>query len=150
YLIQDVFGFSNAGGVYRAHDCERGKKVVIKEARPHVNTGCDGYDAVELLMKEFRLLQKLSGTGIAPQPVALFKEWEHWFLVEEYIEGTSMASHSAAHNVLLRTRPTADNYSEWCANFRALCASLANIMNVLHGHKVVFGDLSTNNLIVIK
>ncbi|HEV8492205.1 MAG TPA: class III lanthionine synthetase LanKC [Candidatus Angelobacter sp.] len=149
YKIQDVLDFSNAGGVYRAIDQQTGKKVVIKEARPCINSTFDGYDAVELLKKEYRLLTVLKDTGIAPQPVDLFKEWEHWFLVEEYIEGDSMGAHSAQHNVLFRTRPRAEQYEEWYATFRSVCISLAKIMDVLHAHQIVFADLSINNLIVL-
>lgn len=150
YVIEDVFGFSNAGGVYRARDLQTGKQVVIKEARPCVSAAGDGCDAVDLLKKEYRLLERVMDARIAPQPVQLFQEWEHWFLVEEHIDGISMASHSALHNVLLRTRPADHNYKEWYETFRVLCASLTRIMDVLHQRNIVFGDLSTSNLIVLK
>lgn len=149
YQIEDVLDFSNAGGVYRAIDRQTGKKVVIKEARPCINSTFDGYDAVELLKKEYRLLTVLKDSGIAPQPVDLFKEWEHWFLVEEYIEGVSMGVHSSQHNVLLRTRPRTEQHKEWYETFRSVSISLAKIMEVLHQHQIVFADLSINNLIVV-
>src|SRR5215831_4235575 len=148
YQIENVLGYSNAGGVYRARDAETGKKVIIKEARPHVNTSFNGYGAIEMLMKEHRLLSRLSDTGIAPSPVDLFQEWEHWFLVEENIEGMLMSTHSAAHNVLLRTRPTREDYQRWYETFRSLCLSLVKIVNVLHSRNIVFADLSTSNLII--
>lgn len=150
YLVEDAFGFSSAGGVYRAQDIETGRYVVIKEARPFITAGGDQCDAVDLLKKEYRLLERLQDTGIAPRPIQLFQEWEHWFLVEELIDGVSMASHSAAHSVLLRTRPTPEAFKEWHDNFRKLCASLARIIDVLHQRNIVFGDLSTGNLIVVK
>jgi serine/threonine protein kinase len=149
YQIHDVLDFSNAGGVYRAIDQQTGKQVVIKEARPCINSTFDGYDAVELLKKEYRLLTVLKETGIAPQPIDIFKEWEHWFLVEEFIEGSSMGVHSAQNNVLLRTRPSPEQYEEWYATFRSVGISLARIMDVLHQHQIVFADLSINNLIVV-
>lgn len=150
YVIEDVLSFSNSGGVYSGFDRETGNRVVIKEARPGINAASDGYDAVQLLKKEYRLLQQLSDTGAAPQPYDLFQEWEHWFLVEEHIEGISMASHSASHNVLLRTRPKEEDYEKWYESFRALCASLASIMEMLSQRKIVFADLSTSNLLVVK
>lgn len=148
YLVQDVLGFSNAGGVYKGRDSLTGRQVVIKEARPGVNATSDGYDAVSLLKKEYRLLELLADAEIAPRPVELFQEWEHWFLVEDFIEGVSLASHSASQNILLRTRPAARDYEEWYKTFCALAASLARIMDVLHSRGIVFGDLSTTNLIV--
>jgi serine/threonine protein kinase len=149
YQIEQVLAFSNAGGVYRALDRQTGRPVVLKEARPCVNSTLKDYDAVELLKKEFRLLTVLQDSGIAPQPVELFHEWEHWFLVEEYIPGTSLAAHCAEHNVLLRTRPQPEHYTEWYTTFREICLGLANIIDVLHQRGIVFADLSTSNLMVL-
>lgn len=148
YTVETALSFSSAGGVYSARDNQTGKKVVVKEARPCINATEDGYDAVELLKKEHRLLSVVAGTGIAPQPIELFQEWEHWFLTEEFVEGTPMGRHSAANNILLRTRATARECQEWCAMFTGLCAALMDIVRLLHDRGIVFGDISTNNLIV--
>ncbi|MGZ4853623.1 MAG: class III lanthionine synthetase LanKC [Candidatus Angelobacter sp.] len=148
YEVEDVLSFSNAGGVYLATDRSTGRKVVIKEARPCVNPIATGYDAIELLKKEYRLLVRIQHTGIAPEPLDLFEEWEHWFLVEEFIEGVSLASHSAEHNVLLRTRPSAEDFSQWQRTFLSICGNLFSIIEALHSHNIVFSDLSTNNVIV--
>ncbi len=148
YEIEDVLDFSNAGGVYRALDTHTGRKVVIKEARPCVNATPDGYDAVESLKKEYRLLNVLKEAGIAPAPLELFQEWEHWFLVEEFVAGLSLAAHSAQHNVLLRTRPSQKDFEDWYERFRGICSGLARILKTLHDHGIVFADLSINNLIV--
>lgn len=148
YWIETAISFSSAGGVYFARDEKTGKRVVVKEARPCINAVSDDYDAIELLKKEHRLLTVVADTGIAPQPVDLFQEWEHWFLVEEFIEGTAMSRHSAAHNILLRTRPTQSDYDNWRAMFSQLAENLVKIVDTLHARKIVFADLSTNNLIV--
>jgi class III lanthionine synthetase len=148
YEIETALSFSSAGGVYLAQDCETGNKVVIKEARPCINAASDACDATDLLKKEYRLLQRVADTGVAPRPVDLFQEWEHWFLVEEYIAGVPMGRHSAAHNILLRTRPSEQDCSEWRAMFSRLAENLVRIVNTLHGRNIVFSDLSTNNLIV--
>lgn len=147
YEIQSALEFSNAGGVYLALDRHTGMNVVVKEARPFVNETTDGYNAVELLKKEFQILTVLADARIAPQPVELFQEWEHWFLVEEYIEGTPMSAH-AAHSLLLRTRPDSESCMAWYETFRALAGSLADVIRTLHSRNVVFADLSPNNLII--
>ena len=148
YTIEKAIAFSNAGGVYYARDNHIGRKVVIKEARPCVNATAENYDAVDLLKKEHRLLTVVADTGIAPQPLDLFQEWEHWFLVEEFIEGTAMSHHSAASNILLRTRMTERDCREWNAMFSKLCANLIRILKILHSRQIVFADLSPSNLIV--
>src|SRR5262249_51695869 len=142
YRIETAISFSSSGGVYLAHDNKTGKKVIVKEARPWINGAADDYDAVELLKKEYRLLKVVGDTGIAPQPVDLFQEWEHWFLVEEFIEGIAMGRHSAAHNILQRTRPTEHDYDEWRAMFTRLAENLMAIVTILHSRKIVFADLS--------
>jgi serine/threonine protein kinase len=147
YLIEKAIAFSSAGGVYCARDNLTGRKVVVKEARPCINA-TNKYDAVGLLKKEHRLLDVLAVTDVAPQPVDLFQEWEHWFLVEEFIEGAVMGRHSAANNILLRTRATAREREEWRTMFAGLCVDLIRILNVLHNRDIVFADLSPNNLIV--
>ena len=148
YTIEKALAFSNAGGVYHARDNHTGRRVVIKEARPCVNATTEDYDAVDLLKKEHRLLTVVADTGIAPQPLDLFQEWEHWFLVEEFIEGTAMSHHSAASKIPLRTRMTERDCREWNAMFSRLCANLITILKILHSRQIVFADLSPGNLIV--
>lgn len=148
YTIEKAVAFSNAGGVYHARDNHTGGKVIIKEARPCVNATTDDYDAIDLLKKEHRLLTAVADTGIAPQPLDLFQEWEHWFLVEEFIEGTAMSHHSAASNILLRTRMTESDCRAWNAMFSRLCSNLIRILKTLHSREIVFSDLSPGNLIV--
>lgn len=149
YEITDVMAFSSAGGVYLAKDHQTGRKVVVKEARPHISPGKGCDDAIELLEKEHRLLTILCDTEVAPKPVDFFQEWEHWFLVEEFIAGVTLASHSAEHGILLRTRPSAEDFQSWSATFSSLSCNLIKIVEVLHQHGIIFGDLSPNNLLVI-
>ncbi len=149
YEIESVIDFSNAGGVYKAFDHVSQRPVLIKEARPFINESPDGRDAIAQLKKEYRLLAAVADTGIAPVPVDLFQEWEHWFLVEEYIDGMVLSSHSAAHNVLLRTRPGQIDFEEWHRIFREICLNLIRIVEVLHDRGIVFADLSPSNVMVL-
>ncbi|HLJ27751.1 MAG TPA: class III lanthionine synthetase LanKC [Candidatus Angelobacter sp.] len=148
YEVEDVLSFSNAGGVYLATDRSTGKRVVIKEARPCVNPTANGYDAVQLLKKEYRLLALIEHACIAPKPIDLFEEWEHWFLVEEFVEGLPLASHSGEHNILLRTRAAEEDFLVWRKTFFSVCANLFAALEALHDHNIVFADLSTNNVII--
>jgi serine/threonine protein kinase len=148
YEVLDVLGFSNAGGIYYALDNQTGKRVVIKEARPCVNPMAHGDDARELLKKEYRLLSLIEHTDLAPRPVELFEEWEHLFLVEEFIPGLTLACHSAEHNVLLRTRPAQEDYRRWHETFLSVCTGLFTALETLHQHNIVFADLSTSNILV--
>jgi class III lanthionine synthetase len=145
YFVDRVLFFSNSGGVYLATDRETDQRVVIKEARPHVTLT---EDAVALLKKEHRILTKLQETGIAPQPIDFFQDWEHHFLVEEYIEGIPLTTYSARHNVTLLTRPTLKDTVEFYESFKKIFSQVARIIDLLHQRNLVFGDLSPNNIII--
>lgn len=147
YAIETAVSFSSAGGVYIARDQKTGNKVVVKEARPLIQSGED-HDAVTLLKKEHRLLTVLADTGMAPQPIDLFQEWEHWFLVEEFLEGVSIGQHAAASSLLLRTRTTLAERNQWSERFSRIGSELVRVLGVLHSHGIVFGDLSTTNIII--
>jgi serine/threonine protein kinase len=148
YQITGVLEFSNAGGVYRALDRKTGKKVVVKEARQHISSHGGDCNAVGLLQKEHRLLTLLAHSGISPQPYDLFEEWDHWFLVEEFIDGIPLARQVAEHSILLRTRPSPADFDLWFEKFHSLFRNLAHLVDIVHRHGIVFGDLSPNNLLL--
>jgi serine/threonine protein kinase len=148
YKIETVLAFSNSGGVYLATDAEEGQRVVIKEARPLTNLYLNGQDAIALLKKEHRLLSKLRETGIAPVPLDFFKEWEHYFLVQEYIDAVPLRGSSVDHNVVLRPRPTKADLERFCDYFKRTYSQIARMVQTLHRHNVVFTDLSHNNVLV--
>lgn len=148
YLVKNVLGFTNSGGVYIADDTETGEEVLIKEARPFVTFG---EDATKLLEKEFRLLSKIAEAGeeIAPRPIDFFQDWEHHFLVQELIQGVQLRAYSAMHNVTLLTSPGVDDMERYFADFRQIFRQLARILQVLHGLDIVFSDLSPSNVLIL-
>jgi serine/threonine protein kinase len=145
YLVKSSLNFSNSGGVYVAQDTETGQEVVIKEARPFVDTI---EDTVSLLKKEYRILSKIANLKIAPQPIDLFQDWEHFFLVQEYIKGGSIQGYSARNNITLRLHPTIEDTRTFYGNFRTIILQLAEIIKALHECGIVFSDLSPGNLIL--
>ncbi len=87
YIIETALSCSNAGGVYLATRKKDNLKVIIKEARP--NAGLDGavQDALTRQKNEYDALKKLQNVSGVVNLVEYFQEWEHYFLVEEFIEG---------------------------------------------------------------
>lgn len=149
YKIDSVLTFSTSGGVYTATDRETGEKVLIKEARPLTNQSPRGTDAVWLLKKEHRLLKKVQHTGVAPRPIDFFADWEHFYLVEEFVEGRTLRGHNAVHSLPLRTRPEAEHAAEFFAQYRDLYKKIATALQALHDHGIVFSDMSHYNVIVM-
>ena len=151
YKIESVLAFSNSGGVYLATDRHSDKRVVIKEARPFTNVSTRGLDAVQLLKKEHRILANLNGLDIAPQAIDYFFDWEHAYLVEDYLEGArDFRSYMSGVSLTLRTRPAREDahrfFDRYCEVFRQLVA----IMQELHRRHIVFGDLSMANVMVTR
>jgi serine/threonine protein kinase len=146
YLIKRAIAFSNSGGVYIAEDRETNKDVVIKEARPHTVQDTLNNDAVKRLKKEYDILQMFRETGISPQPVELFQEWENFFLVEEFIEGEDLRNFILGQTPLMRVNPSLEDSRKYYEAFTKILSSFIQVVDMLHQHGVVFGDLSPNNI----
>ena len=149
YVITGVMGHSNTGGVYTATDQHTGQTVVVKEARPHTNINPSGNDAIVQLQKEHRLLQKLSGTGLAPEALDFFTEWEHAFLVQEMIEGSALRGYAARKSKIIRTRIDPQQVKDWFEQLKKLSLGIVRCIHGLHQQGVVFGDLSPNNIMLL-
>lgn len=152
YVVQSVLTYSNSGGVYLATDNETGDTVVIKEGRPFTNPTPTGDDAVALLRKEYRLLQKVEAAGIAPRPIDFFTDWEHSYLVEEYLGNVPtlrMYYGSASRNITLLTKVTPEAVQEFWQEYKRIFSQLARLLEILHSHGIVFMDLSLNNILVV-
>jgi hypothetical protein len=149
YVIESALVFSNSGGVYTALDRETGETVIIKEARPLSNVSPRGTDSVWLLKKEHRLLTVLEDAEIAPRPVDFFKDWEHYYLVEEFVKGTILRGFTAEFTLGLRTRATLEYAREFYDRYRRVFVRLAEVVQILHERRIVFGDLSHYNVMVL-
>ncbi|HEU5229679.1 MAG TPA: class III lanthionine synthetase LanKC [Ktedonobacteraceae bacterium] len=148
YEVESVLKSSVAGGVYCATDHLTGQQVVIKEARRAVGADKQGRDAVDYLQREYRLLQKLQHTGVTAQPIDLFWEWEHLFLVEEYIAGIDLGDLTIASLPFGKVQQTAHDIAAYVEKLRAIWLHLAQGLVLLHELDVVHGDVTIRNIIV--
>ncbi|APG03593.1 hypothetical protein BJI69_06510 [Luteibacter rhizovicinus DSM 16549] len=145
YRVYEALAFSSAGGVYLADDLDEGRRVVIKEARPFVGAG---ETAKESLRKEFRLLRCLAPLRIAPMPIAHFEEWEHSFLVEEYLRGDTLRLWLGRRYPWLKTRATRDDVARFLIDVVTVYSRIADAVERVHAVGVSLGDLSFHNIIV--
>jgi serine/threonine protein kinase len=145
YIVKYPLGYSNSGGIYVAEDAETGNDVVVKEARPNLSTA---ENSIALLEKEYRLLSKVAHTGFVPKPLDFFQDWEHSFLVIELLQGTSLGSYSARHNLTHFTHPTVEYTREFLRKFKTIFGQLAEILRTIHAHNIVITDFSPNNVII--
>ena len=145
YLVKSSMSYTNSGGVYVAEDTQTGQQVVIKEARPLVDSV---ESTVSLLQKEHRLLAKIAHLKFAPQPIDFFQDWEHFFLVQEHIKGIGIHNYIVRNSITLLYKPTLEDARVFYESFKTIMLQLAEIVKALHECGIVFSDMSPGNLIL--
>jgi serine/threonine protein kinase len=150
YEVESALRHTNTGGIYLARDNQTNRRVVIKEARPKTNVDSNGVESVNLLQKEYRLMQKLADLEIGPQPIDFFEEWEHTFLVEEFLDGMTLRQHAVLHNVTRTAHPTVEHAADFYEAFKPVFLGLNEIVRRLTESGVVFRDLSPTNVLILK
>ncbi len=150
YEILEVLQTSNAGGAYRARDTASGRTVFLKEARAHNGYTADGVSAQERLRREHEVLGVLhaSAPGLCPEPLGYFTEWEHEFLVTEYIQGTPLRTWIGHSSPLIRADWAKQDVEAYFDGCRRVLSCLDDAIERLHGLGYRFGDLSPGNAIV--
>jgi tRNA A-37 threonylcarbamoyl transferase component Bud32 len=149
YSIDRALHFSNGGGVYAGTHLPTGENVVLKEARPYAGLAWDRADAVARLGRERDTLQRLAGLDVVPALRDYFTLGDHHFLVEDFVEGSTLASQ------IVRRFPVgllgagdetaAVGYASWALD---MCARVEAAVAQLHERGVVIGDLSATNVLV--
>ncbi|NID16450.1 class III lanthionine synthetase LanKC [Luteibacter yeojuensis] len=145
FRIRKALSFSSAGGIYVGEDLDEGRQVIIKEARPFIG---GGDTATAALRKEFRLLRRLAPLRVAPMPIAHFREWEHSYLVEEFIDGDTLRCWLARRYPWLKTRATRDDAQRYLREVAEVFTRFAEALELVHDIGVSMGDLSFHNCIV--
>ena len=151
YLVESAIFVSNAGGIYEATDRDNDRKVIIKERRPFVDlTEEYKIDSVELLKNEYNILKELENCEFVPKVFDFFKEWEHYFLVLEHIEGYPLSNFRADEdfNILLKTNITYDEVEKFYFKFKKIAHNIVNAIEAIHKYGVIISDISPNNIIV--
>ncbi|CAM5552917.1 class III lanthionine synthetase LanKC [Streptomyces atroolivaceus] len=148
YTVTEALQFSNAGGIYLAEDRETGRRVVLREARPHCGLDAAGDDAVTRLTREHQALTVLAGLDCVPQVYGVRTVWEHHFLIEEHIEGNTLLEEIVARFALVRGADSADELAPYVAWTEAVTDQLSRALEAIHARGLRFGDLHPSNIIV--
>ncbi|MEV0256610.1 class III lanthionine synthetase LanKC [Streptomyces sp. NPDC050732] len=148
YRIEKALHFSNGGGVYAGTDTRDGRKVVLKEGRPHAGLAADGADAVARLERERDALEKLSGLGVAPEVRDWFLLDGHRFLVMDFLEGSTLNSFFAHRHPLCTSEPDPAAISEYTAWALRMHHAVEEAVAAVHERGVVFNDLHLFNIMV--
>ncbi|TWF96985.1 class III lanthionine synthetase LanKC [Kitasatospora viridis] len=150
YEITAALRHSNAGGSYLGQHRATGRKVFVKEARAHNGLSPDGSCAQERLRREHRTLVALhaAAPGLAPEPLGYLREWEHEFLVTEFLGGTSLHEWTARHAPVARAAATREQFAAYYARCTRLAEQLERAVGRLHELGYAFGDLNSRNVLV--
>ncbi|MEK4500544.1 class III lanthionine synthetase LanKC [Bacillus sp. FSL R12-0069] len=145
YKIETALSFSNAGGVYLATRKKDNLKVIIKEARP--SAGLDGaaQDALARQKIEYDALKKLKDVPGVVNLIDYFQEWEHYFLVEEFIEGRDLRQWIAQDFPFFRDSNSMSNHAE---NVKKILLQLFTLIDGMHNNGIAMGDLQPANIMV--
>ncbi|MFJ2931244.1 class IV lanthionine synthetase LanL [Streptomyces sp. NPDC087219] len=141
FAVREAIRHTNKGGVYRGSDVRTGALVVIKEARPHVEADASGHDVRDWLRAEARTLEKLKGTGLAPEPLALFEHGGHLFLAQDEVPGVTLRTWVAEHF----RDAGAERYR---ADAPAQVGRLVDLVAAAHARGCVLRDFTPGNVMV--
>ncbi|MEU5096447.1 class III lanthionine synthetase LanKC [Streptomyces sp. NPDC020996] len=148
YRIEKALHFSNGGGVYVGTDTRDGRKVVLKEGRPHAGLAADGADAIARLEREKQALEQVAGTGVVPEVRDWFTLGDHRFLVMDFLEGRPLNSFFALRHPLLSPDPDPDAvaaYTRWAVRIHR---AVERAVEAVHARGIVFNDLHVFNIMV--
>lgn len=148
YLIQSVLHYSNSGGVYKAIDSTTDRTVVIKEARPGTVNKENGEDATTNLRREFEILKSIQTYEIAPTPIDFFNEWEHSYLVEEFISGLNLGPYFTQHTPFVKVVRTQKDSQDYVGKMLTIFKKLSQSIYKIHQDQIVISDLSATNILV--
>ncbi|MFB7937718.1 class IV lanthionine synthetase LanL [Streptomyces sp. NPDC056049] len=141
FSVREAIRHTNKGGVYRGDDVRTGAPVVIKETRPHVEADATGFDVRGWLRAEARVLEKLRGTGLAPEPLALFEHGGHLFLAQEEVPGVPLRTWVAE-----RFRDAGSE--RYLAEATEQVSRLVELVAAAHARGCVLRDLTPGNVMV--
>ncbi|MFE5557144.1 class IV lanthionine synthetase LanL [Streptomyces sp. NPDC056544] len=141
FSVREAIRHTNKGGVYRGTDVTTAAPVVIKEARPHVEGDASGSDVRDWLRAEARTLEKLKGTGLAPEPLAMFETGGHLFLAQEEVPGVPLRTWVAE-----RMRDVGSE--RYRAEALAQVGRLVDLVAAAHAHGCVLRDFTPGNVMV--
>ncbi|MFJ9813214.1 class IV lanthionine synthetase LanL [Streptomyces sp. NPDC101158] len=141
FSVREAIRHTNKGGVYRGTDVTTGAPVVIKEARPHVEADASGSDVRDWLRAEARTLENLKGTGLAPEPLAMFEHGGHLFLAQEEVPGIPLRNWVAE-----RFRDVGSE--RYATEALSLTGRLVDLVAAAHARGCVLRDFTPGNIMV--
>jgi hypothetical protein len=150
FAIDSSVRYTNAGGTYRGREIATGRRVFIKEGRPHIGVRDDGATATEQLREEWETLTALHALapGLAPEPISYFRVWEHEFMAVEHVEGRLLTRWMSINSPMLRAGTTVDDFEAYYDRCEKIMSAIEAALDRLHTVGYIFVDVSPGNVVV--
>ncbi|EKQ69567.1 CHASE2 domain-containing protein,protein kinase family protein [Leptolyngbyaceae cyanobacterium JSC-12] len=141
YKIVEDLGAGGQGQTYLAQDIDRpgNPACVVKRLRPAYKGQKFLRIAENLFQREAVALEKLGKHDQIPQLLAYFEEDYDFYLVQEYIEGKSLADELKLHNFL--SKPINEQ------KVVMVLYELLQVLDFVHQHGVIHRDIKPANVI---
>ncbi|WEV70429.1 class III lanthionine synthetase LanKC [Lactobacillus sp. ESL0785] len=144
YRIDSALHFSNAGGVY--HATLNGNECVLKEGRAYAGLDANGLDGFKRVEREYKALAKLHDVPETVNVYEKFKAWKHLYLVEEYLEGDTLADFIDSQYPFTASKVEKKKYAQKCT---AIINALTVAVEHIHSYGLAIGDLQPDNVILL-
>jgi serine/threonine protein kinase len=149
YMVEGALTINNGGGIYIARSMVDNKKVILKEARPYTGISSE-LTSIYYRKNEKDILEITSDNQYTPKLIDEFWEWEHYFIVVEYIEGKTLNEYSSSIGPAI-FHP--EQKKELLNCYKEIKDIFINILDgaiELRKSGIVLGDISPDNIIINK
>jgi WD40 repeat protein/tRNA A-37 threonylcarbamoyl transferase component Bud32 len=131
-----LLGSGGFAKTYLAEDIDKFNELcVIKQFAPHVSSNEALQTATRLFEQEAKRLQQLGEHPQIPTLLAYFKQYNHLYLVQQYIAGKNLLDELDFKGVFNEQK------------IRDLLLQLLDILNSVHEQKVIHRDIKPENII---
>lgn len=139
YQLGATLGSGGFSAVYRGHDLQTGRAVAIKQVRLGGLSAEETIEATDTFNREVSLLSVLRHPQV-PRIYDHFSDREHWYLVLQYLEGTTLETYLE----MCVARGKSIQVDEALAMGLQLC----RVLEYLHTCQppVIFRDLKPSNI----
>ena len=145
YNIKDAISFSDSGGVYKA--TAGNKLCILKEGRPKAGLDSKGTDGFYRVLSEYRVLKILKDNPYVVNANNYFKAWQHNFLEEEYVEGSTIDDIIVFQYPFNTEKYNQDKVNEYLETAIFISSELIKAIKSIHHQGIAIEDLQPSNII---